>query len=93
MTFYSYECPKHGEFQRSMPFGHASKGVYHKLGQVGDTEHCDLWSPRMYGQAGLQFTYGKEDFHGPTIGERLEADRKEWDEAGIKAEPVGQRWI
>jgi hypothetical protein len=36
----------------------------------------------------LGFTHGKEDFHGPTIRERRVAA-----EAGIKAEPVGNRWV
>jgi hypothetical protein len=42
-----------------------------------------------FGTVNLGFTYGKEDFHGPTIKERQDkqlADAK----AGINAEPVGQ---
>lgn len=39
------------------------------------------------------FTYGKEDFHGPTIGERARQQVAQAEAAGIKAEPVGSRWI
>jgi hypothetical protein len=41
----------------------------------------------------LGFTYGKDDFHGPTIGERAREQERQAAEAGIKAEPVGSRWI
>ena len=41
----------------------------------------------------LGFTYGKEQFHGPTIGEQ---QRKTVEDArinGYTAEPVGTRWV
>jgi hypothetical protein len=41
----------------------------------------------------LGFTYGKENFHGDTIGER---QRKTVEDArinGYNAEPVGTRWV
>ena len=41
----------------------------------------------------LGFTYGKEDFHGPTVRERAKEQERLAAEAGIKAEPVGTRWI
>lgn len=41
----------------------------------------------------LGFAYGKEDFHGPTIRERQEAQVAQAKAAGITAEPVGNRWV
>jgi hypothetical protein len=41
----------------------------------------------------LGFSHGKEDFHGPTIKERQQHQEKQAADAGIKAEPVGQRWV
>jgi hypothetical protein len=43
---------------------------------------------------GIQFgfTYGKEDFHGPTIKERQDKQLADAKSAGINAEPV-TNWI
>jgi hypothetical protein len=41
----------------------------------------------------LGFTYGKEDFHGPTIKERQQKQVADAKINGINAEPVGSRWI
>ena len=41
----------------------------------------------------LGFTYGKEDFNGPTVRERAKEQERLAAEAGIKAEPVGSRWV
>ena len=41
----------------------------------------------------LGFTYGKEDFHGPTIKERQDKQVADAKINGIKAEPVGSRWV
>lgn len=41
----------------------------------------------------LGFTYGKEDFHGDTVVQRQREQMRQADAAGIKAEPVGQRWV
>lgn len=48
---------------------------------------CHVKSIRM------GFTHGKEDFHGPTVRERQILQEKQAAAAGIKAEPVGQRWV
>jgi cytochrome c5 len=45
------------------------------------------------GTVNLGFTYGKEDFHGPTIKERQEKQVADAKINGINAEPVGSRWI
>jgi hypothetical protein len=39
------------------------------------------------------YTYGKEDFHGPTVVERQREQVRQAEAAGIKAEPVGTRWV
>ena len=41
----------------------------------------------------LAFTYGKETFTGPTIGELQRKTISDAAANGIKAEPVGSRWI
>jgi hypothetical protein len=41
----------------------------------------------------LGFSHGKEDFHGPTIRERQLRQESQAAAAGIKAEPVGTRWV
>ena len=41
----------------------------------------------------LGFSHGKEDFHGPTIKQRQDEQMRQASAAGIKAEPVGSRWI
>ncbi len=39
------------------------------------------------------FTHGKSDFHGPTVRERQRQQVEQASAAGIKAEPVGNRWV
>jgi cytochrome c5 len=41
----------------------------------------------------LGFTYGKEDFHGPTIAERQRKTVEDAKINGYNAEPVGNRWV
>lgn len=41
---------------------------------------------------GLQFTYGKEDFKGPTIGERQEKQYAEARRDGVDIAPVPKTW-
>ena len=41
----------------------------------------------------LSGRYGKEDFHGPTVVERQREQMRQAESAGIKAEPVGTRWV
>jgi len=41
----------------------------------------------------IGFTHGKESFSGPTIGELQRKTVSDAAAKGIKAEPVGSRWI
>ena len=41
----------------------------------------------------LGFTYGQEDFHGPTVRERQEKTVADAKINGYNAEPVGSRWV
>jgi cytochrome c5 len=41
----------------------------------------------------MKFTYGKDDFHGPTIRERQEQTVADAKINGYNAEPVGTRWV
>ncbi len=45
------------------------------------------------GTVNLAFTYGKEDFHGPTVKERQDKQMADAKINNINAEPVGSRWI
>ena len=46
------------------------------------------------GTVNLGFTYGKKDFHGPTIKERQDKQVADAKAGGIDAVPVGtSRWI
>jgi len=45
------------------------------------------------GTVNLGFTYGKEDFHGPTIKERQDKQVADAKINGYNAEPVGSRWV
>lgn len=65
-----------------------------------DAEHDRLHLTRVDGcfackvsTIRLQFTYGKEDFHGPTLGERIEEQERVLKEDNVEAEPVGTRWV
>lgn len=84
MTPYTFECPTHGAFEDFFTMGEAPREAA--------CPDCFTFSPRVFG-AVIKFTYGKQDFHGPTIGERHEQHMKECAAAGIKAEPVGTRWV
>lgn len=41
----------------------------------------------------LGFTWGREEFHGPTIKERQDKQVADAAEGGIDIEPVGTRWV
>jgi len=41
----------------------------------------------------LGFTYGKDDFHGPTVRERQAKTVADAKINGYNAEPVGSRWV
>lgn len=41
----------------------------------------------------LGFTYGKDNFHGDTIGEKQRRTVEQAKINGYNAEPVGTRWI
>jgi hypothetical protein len=42
---------------------------------------------------GLTYKYGREEFHGPTIRERQREQEAVCERDGVKAEPVGERWV
>lgn len=41
----------------------------------------------------MNFTYGKADFHGPTVRERAEQQVREARAAGYDPQPAGARWV
>lgn len=53
--------------------------------------HCETEPmERLFGQGvSWQYTYGRDDFHGPTVNERREEQLR----LTPNAEPVGQRWV
>lgn len=83
-TPYRYECTVHGSFLEHFPMGEALR---HTM-----CPECGLQSPRDY-SAAIQFTYGKDEFHGPTLGERIEQQQKDCAADGVRMEPVGNRWV
>lgn len=61
---------------------------------------CDDCAPRelIEGRGpNFQFTYGREDFHGPTVRERREdwikANAEQGRELGRDYESAGNRWV
>lgn len=58
---------------------------------------CDECEPVPSRGPSFQFTYGKEDFHGPTIRERVEehvaANEFVGRKMGVDYEPAGARWV
>ena len=80
MTPYLFEADNGHTLTRDFPMGEAPLTLVDPdLGVLR----------RSFASASLQFSYGKEDWHGPTLGERLEQQRVDHP----TAEPVGQRWI
>lgn len=86
MPRYTYQCDEHGPFDvySSMAATQPQESCPH-----GNIEHL---APKVLCGA-IQFTYGAEDFHGPTIGERFERQVADCAADGKGYEPVGQRWI
>lgn len=41
----------------------------------------------------LGFTYGKKDFHGPTVRERANKQIQEAKNAGLEPAYVGKKWV
>lgn len=83
-TPYAYECPKHGRFVAQYPMGEAPRM------SLCPHHADDAWlCPRDYSAGTIQFTYGKEDWHGPTLNERLAQQKID----APTAEPVGTRWV
>lgn len=58
---------------------------------------CDACRPRESRGPQIHFKYGKEDWHGDTVGQRVEehvrANREQGRELGRDYEPVGSRWV
>lgn len=56
-------------------------------------QRCPTCFKRHIKTVGLKFTYGKEDFHGPTIRERIVQTEADALANGITAEPVGGKYF
>lgn len=41
----------------------------------------------------IGFTYGKSDFHGPTVRERQARQVEQAAKNGVDAQPIGNRWV
>lgn len=78
-TPYTYELPDGELITLEFPMGTAPREV-----AIGPET-----ARRVFGDALIKFTYGKEAFHGPTIGERVEKQLKD----APNAEFVGSRWV
>lgn len=78
MTPYTYEAPDGSRSVVEFPMGTAPRTI----GQL----------TRVYDGA-IQFAMGREDFHGPTLTERIRQQEAECAADGVKMEPVGSRWV
>lgn len=56
---------------------------------------CDTEFARKVQSIGIRYTYGREQFHGPTIKEQNDKQWAEWRKQGIADHiaPVGPRWV
>lgn len=79
-TPYLYEASDGSVVEREFPMGTAPHAL--KDAALGELR-------RTFDNATFRFTYGKEDFHGPTIGERQEQQLRDFP----NAEPCGARWV
>lgn len=84
MPNYAYECPKCGRTKHDLrPM---SESDYRPNCPFCETVQMD----KLLGGS-FQFTWGREDFHGPTVRERQERQIAEAKSMGIEAVPVGYR--
>jgi hypothetical protein len=74
---------------KNAPDGHAEFEAWHRLNHPSVVEGCRACKLE---RVGLQFSYGREDFHGPTIGERQELQLAEARSAGLDPVPVEKTW-
>lgn len=68
----------------------ACSDCYKVLFTENDRKHGVCFKCRI-GSVSLGFTYGKEEFHGPTINERKAEQEAGYRAAGIDFEPVPLR--
>lgn len=79
MAVYEYERADGSRFDHEFPFGEAPR---------------EFDGGRMVMGGHLQFTYGKDAFHGASIKELQERQVSEARRNGVKnLEPVGPRWV
>ena len=74
MAIYGYRCPSDGDFELDSPMSDTKLQT--------PCPECGHLSPKVM-SGHLQFTYGKANFHGPTINENLEELRKGWELDGF----------
>lgn len=69
--------------------------VWEADGSRHSCKKCDTVFARKVRSVGIKYTYGREQFHGPTIKEQNEQQWKEWEKQGIADDisPVGERWV
>lgn len=97
MTPYPYVCPN-PECPYSLEKGEDRYEYVFEMGTAPKEWHfCEECGSgplkRVYDTAKLQFSYGRDQFHGPTLKERQEKQLAECARDGVKAEPVGTRWV
>ena len=74
---------------RGAPDGHAEFEKWHAKKHPSRVEGCYACKVST---VGLQFTYGKADFHGATIGERQERAVSDARSAGLDPVPQEKTW-
>lgn len=73
MATYDYECQDCS----------ARFEVEHPMSEKPTVLHCGDTPALRVLNGMLRFTYGKESFHGPTIGEQMEDNKKHWEREGL----------
>lgn len=86
MPNYSYRCNR---------CGHTRDVVRPMADSAAITicDHCEKGPMDKLFSASFHYAYGREQFHGPTIGERQEEQFRVARAAGIEPEPAGARWV
>jgi len=87
MTIYAYRCESHGDFDVVSPMTTTTR--------LHPCPTCSVPALKLLSGA-LQFTMGKDNFHGPTLGERradtIQANEAQGRKLGRDYESAA-RWV
>ena len=100
MTFYSLEGDNLSYYAMDTCVHRDTQGMIGLCARCEDALHASTHPEMVDGcfackvdTIGLTYRYGREEFHGPTIRERQREQEEVCARDGVKAEPVGERWV